>query len=325
MVLIKFTDIVKISEKIKKYVEKNHELPSTITVDKETYNYPTAVYLITKAIVNPNKDVELIKMDTAPNPSGESVDFQLTTNEYKSLAKNLITFMTPNKRLPNFLTYKNKKIKQRVFVYSFAKIIVFYNENKRLPNNCGFKTSETISKKTTSTIKKSKYGHATKQGCDNMGQNTSYYCACHSFQEIVRNLYNIVIPQKTLASVMGTTTSGTDHQGIKTAVAWFNKKYNKKLTIEEKYFSDVGANGLAKIISSENQDFIVHLAYKGIYGHYEVVNNINGNTWNVQNSLGSKCSGGCYCGYKEYRSYSTEKSWINAKTGVKSILLFTRN
>jgi len=29
-----------------------------------------------------------------------------------------------------------------------------------------------------------KYGHSNKKGCDNMGQNTSYYCACHSFQEV---------------------------------------------------------------------------------------------------------------------------------------------
>lgn len=335
MTIVKFKTIVKISEKIKSAVEHNHKLPGSVTVDKVEYTYPTAAYLIANGVVNPGKDVELLKMSKAPAPSGETVDLKLTTNEYKSLAKNLITFMKPasHRRLPNFLTCKSKQIKQRVFIYSFAKIVVFYSENNRLPTSCKFKTSETVSKSTnTSTSsstkktisKKSKYGHATKQGCDNMGQNTPYYCGPHSMQEVIRNLYNIIIPQKTIAAIMGTTSSGTDHQGFHTFVAWFNKKYNKKLTITEKYFSDVGVKGLKKIIASDNQDFITHIAYKLIYGHYEVANSIGDSTWNIQNSLGSKCNKGCYCGHKEPRSFATEKSWINAKSGVKSLLIFTK-
>ena len=171
-----------------------------------------------------------------------------------------------------------------------------------------------------------KYGHSTKKGCDQMGQNTSYYCACHSLQEVLRNLTGKVIPQKTLASVMGTTTKGTGHQGIRTAVAWFNKKYNTNITMTEKYYSDVGENGVKKIINSTNQDLIVHSLYRLKFGHYEVINSINttSHNWNVQNSLGDKCSNGCYCGYKENRSTATMKSYINAKKGVKSILIFTK-
>ena len=332
--IVKFKTIEKISEKIKEHVEHDHKLPGSVTVDNVKYDYPTCAYLIAEAVVNPGKDVELLKMGKAPAHTGESVDLKLSTNEYKSLAKNLLTFMKPkaHRRLPNFLTCKGKKVKQRVFIYSFAKIIVFYAANNRLPTSCKFKTSETVAKSTnTSTSSKSKtskskskHGHATKNGCDNMGQNTSYYCACHSLQEVIRNLYGVVIKQKTLAAVMGTTTSGTDHQGIHTAVAWFNKKYNKKLVMSEKYFSDVGAKGLKKIIASDNQDFIVHLAYQGKYGHYEVVNSIGDSTWNIQNSLGNKCNAPCYCGHKESRSFSTEKAWINAKSGVKSLLIFTK-
>ena len=171
-----------------------------------------------------------------------------------------------------------------------------------------------------------KYGHATKKGCDNIGQNTSYYCACHSLQEVLRNLTGKVIPQKTLAGVMGTTTKGTGHDGIRTAVAWFNKKYGTKITMTEKYFSDIGETGVNKIIKSTNQDAIIHLAYQKKFGHYEVVNSINTSThtWNIQNSLGSKCDKGCYCGHKENRSLATEKAWINAKKNVKSCLIFTR-
>ena len=171
-----------------------------------------------------------------------------------------------------------------------------------------------------------KYGHATAKGCDNMGQNTGYYCACHSLQEVLRNLTGKVISQKTLASVMGTTSKGTGHAGIRTAVSWFNKKYGFKITMTEKYFSDIGETGVKKILDSSNQDCIIHLAYKKQFGHYEVVNKIDtkNHTWNIQNSLGSKCNS-CYCGHKENRSLSTMRSWINAKKNVKSILTFTKN
>lgn len=168
-------------------------------------------------------------------------------------------------------------------------------------------------------------GHSTKKGCDAMGQNTGYYCACHSLQEVLRNLTGKVIPQKTLASIMGTTTKGTGHDGIRTAVAWFNKKYNFKISMSEKYFSDIGEKGVKKIIDSKNQDCIIHLAYKKEFGHYEVANKINttNHNWNIQNSLGNKCSS-CYCGHREDRSLSTMKSWINAKKNVKSCLIFTK-
>lgn len=170
-----------------------------------------------------------------------------------------------------------------------------------------------------------KYGHATKKGCDQIGQNTSYYCACHSLQEVLRNLTGKVIPQKTLAGIMGTTTKGTGHDGIRTAVAWFNKKYKTNITMQEKYYSDIGESGVKKIINSTNQDLIQHIAYKMEFGHYESINKVNSNnTWNIQNSLGDKCSKGCYCGHKENRSKTTNTKWINAKKNVKSILIFTK-
>lgn len=170
------------------------------------------------------------------------------------------------------------------------------------------------------------HGHSNKKGCDNMGQNTGYYCACHSLQEVLRNLTGKVIPQKTLASVMGTTTKGTGHDGIRTALAWFNKKYKTNITMQEKYFSDVGQSGVKKIIDSKNQDIILHSLYRNKFGHYEVINKINksNNTWQVQNSLGDKCKNGCYCGYHENRTLSTMKSYINGKKNVKSCLIFTK-
>lgn len=176
--------------------------------------------------------------------------------------------------------------------------------------------------KSHTTSKKGKYGHATETGCDNRGQNNGYYCGCHSLQEVFRNLTGKVIPQSTIAKIAGTTTAGTDHNGLNTAVAWFNKKYGYNLTVKWKNFSDLGWKGIKKIIDSNNQDCIIHNLYRNKYGHYEVINKINDYVY-VQNSLGNTCNRGCYCGYTETRSKSEFKSYING-ISQKSVMVITR-
>ena len=172
------------------------------------------------------------------------------------------------------------------------------------------------------TAPSKKYGHSTRSGCDNMGQNNGYYCGCHSLQEVFRNLYNIVVPQKTIAGWCGTTTDGTSHEGLNNGVANFNKKYNKNLKVSWKNFSELGWDGIKKIVNSTNQDCIIHNLYRNQWGHYEVVNNISSNI-NVQNSLGDKCNAGCYCGYIEYRTQSEYHSYING-ISQKSIMILTK-
>ena len=167
-----------------------------------------------------------------------------------------------------------------------------------------------------------KYGHSTRSGCDNMGQNNGYYCGCHSLQEVFRNLYDIVVPQKTIAGWCGTTSDGTSHDGLLNGVANFNKKYNKNLKVSWKNFSDLGWDGIKKIVNSTNQDCIIHNLYRNQWGHYEVVNNVSSNI-NVQNSLGDYCNNGCYCGYIEYRTQSEYRSYING-ISQKSIMVLTK-
>ena len=170
-----------------------------------------------------------------------------------------------------------------------------------------------------STVKK--YSHATKSGCDNMGQNNSVYCGPHSLQEVFRNLTGIVVPQSTIAGWCGTTSAGTSHAGLESGVAKFNSKYGKKLKVQWKNFSDLGWSGIDKIVKSSNQDCIIHNLYRNQWGHYEVVNAVSSNV-TVQNSLGSTCSSGCYCGYIEYRSQSTFTYYING-ISQKSVMVIT--
>ena len=265
-------------------------------------------YYFAKSIITPNKDVKKISFNKAESSTGNSFNKSIKKAEYTDMAKRLIKFVEKNKQLPNYVSYGNYKISVKGYTYLFANAIV-----NKYPSTVKYNTNYFVSQK--------KYGHATKSGCDNMGQNTGYYCACHSLQEVIRNLYGIVVPQKTIASWAGTTSAGTSHQGIRSAVAMFNKKYAQSLKIEEVSFGDLGWKGIKKIVDSKDKDCIIHNLYRRQYGHYEVVNNVSSNV-TVQNSLGSSC-GACYCGYIEYRTQSEYNTYISG-ISQKSILVFTR-
>jgi len=324
---MKWKDIVKNADTVKKYISANKKLPTI-----KGYNYAELEYIFCKAVQNPKKDVTDKKVELPPNPSGNTINKNLTKKEYLELAKNSLKWINDKGVAPNYNIYQNYHIRPRLLLYGLAKIIVYYDENSNtLPLTCWFKSSDVEntksssssgSKSSSSSTSNKKYGHATKSGCDNMGQNTDYYCGVHSLQEVIRNLYNIVIPQSTLASWAGTTTAGTSHQGLDTAVAKFNKQYNKNLKVSWKNFSDLGWNGIKKIVDSKNQDCIIHNLYRNQWGHYEVVNNVSSNI-TVQNSLGNYCSSGCHCGYIEYRTQSEFRSYING-ISQKSIMVLTR-
>lgn len=308
--------IIGIASVIKVSIEKHHTFPKTVTVDGKKYNYGSCAYYLTEYIKNGGKEVANKTVKNNQNPTGVTINEKVTKSDYMDQVKRLSQYIKQNGVIPNYITTvkSKKKIRPRDYIYAYAKIVVYYNKNKKFPSTCLFDSTIYTANK--------KYGHSKKSGCDNMGQNTGYYCGVHSLQEVIRNLYNIVISQSTLASWCGTTSAGTSHQGLETGVATFNKKYNKNLKVEWKNFSDLGWNGIKKIIDSNDKDCIIHNLYRNQYGHYEVINDVSTNI-NVQNSLGSQCGGGCYCGYIEYRTQAEFRSYING-ISQKSIMVLTK-
>ncbi|MBQ2654070.1 MAG: hypothetical protein IJF83_10980 [Methanobrevibacter sp.] len=326
---MKWKTIVSTSEKIKKQIEKDKTLPRI-----SGYNNGELLYILAKAVQTPNKDITDKEVENAPDPSGNNIHNNLTRNEYQKLAKSTVKWIDDKDTAPNYTMYQKYNVSVKLQLYCYSKIIVFYHEHSNtLPLTCWFKYSDVANtqsnqsnnKKNTNTPTSSnkKYGRSTKTSCDNRGQNTGYYCACHMAQEIIRNLTGIVVPQSKIASIMGTTTAGTSHNGINTFFAWFNKTYNRNLQIEWKNFSEVGWNGLKKILESNNQDAGEHECYRDTWGHYTNFDKIYDNSVDVHNSLGSMCTSTCYCGYEENRSKSTAQRYLNG-ISQKSILIVTR-
>lgn len=313
--------IITIAKEYKKYVEKKKTTPKTITIKDKTYTYQECTYLFSKFIINQKNDITRFSIKKPANIRGQDISENVLKADYTDMAKRTIEYIERKKQAPDFITTQKSKKHVRVtlYNYAFAKIVVYYGLKKQLPNYVTISSSD-FSKSTQTTTKK--YGHATKQGCDNMGQNTGYYCGCHSLQEVFRNLTGKIVPQSTIARWAGTTTAGTGHSGLETAVAMFNKTYGYNLKVQWKNISDFGWSGVKKALASSNQDIVFHNLYRDQWGHYEVVNSISGEI-NVQNSLGTQGCGSCYCGYVEERSAGTFERYMSG-ISQPSLMIITR-
>lgn len=161
-----------------------------------------------------------------------------------------------------------------------------------------------------------------------MGQKTPYSCGPHSLMQAFYNLTGLDISENTIMAWAGTTTAGTSHAGLNTAVAQFNKKYGYNIKIKWKNMSDFGSSVEEQFreigkLKCEGKFIFFHLLYRNKYGHYEVYKTNHGvnKRFDVANSLGTKSRGGYY-GYIENRSYKTQKSYIGGISQPSVAILY---
>ena len=329
---MKKQDIIIEAKQIKDYIEKNKKIPLTNTyVNGNIYSIYTTSYLLSSLIINWSKK-DISKSDVIRYDKPQYTDIineKIYKEDYLAMIRKFLDYCKLNKRVPTYVVSikSTTKVSFELFVYCLSKIIVYYNQNNNLPNYCIFDKSDLVSSIPTFNKCTNPYKSLpinSKKGCDNMGQNNSYYCGVCALQKVLYKL-GIKISQKELASYAGTTTAGTSHAGIRTAIAQVSRKYNIKLIVKEYNFSELGFEKLAKLICKPNSDVITHLYYRLQYGHYEKIKSIDlkNETVEVVNSLGSKCGNGCYCGYIEQRSFSIEKQYFKG-ISQKSIILVTR-
>ena len=334
--------VISEAEEVKSYVEKNRKIPLTNKYKNgEIYSIYTTSYLMANLIQNLNKSdipkIDIIRYDKASFK--DNINEKILKDDYLKMIKKFLDYCKSNKRVPTYITSikSNTKISFELFVFCLAKIISYYKLNTRLPNSCQFNQKDIQNTKTiTKNTKKNTIEYISKctnpynslpinstKGCDNMGQNTSYYCGVCALQKVLFK-FGIKVSQKTLASYAGTTSKGTSHQGLKTAIEYVARKNNVKLKVKEYNFSDLGFEKLGKLICKPNVDAITHIKYRLEYGHYEKIRTIDLNKKELQivNSLGNKC-GNCYCGYIERRSFAIEEKYFKA-ISQKSIILITK-
>ena len=322
------------AKQVKEYIEKNKKIPLTCTINNKIYSIYSSSYLFADLINSgfKTKDYSLVEVRIYNAAAfTDNINEKVYTNDYLRMVGNFVKYCKENKRVPAYITTisSKKKVSYELFTYCLSKIIVYYYNHHSLPNYCLFNSSDIkynggdapiVDKCKNPYLSK----HTNLKGCDGMGQNTSYFCAVSALHKVLYKFGIKRYTQNELAKIAGTTTSGTSHNGIETAIAYVSKKTNVKLNCKWYNFSELGFEKLAKIICKDNQDCIVHLLYRNKYGHYEVINEINTKTkkLKVVNSLGDKC-GSCYCGYIEERSFDLEKQYING-ISQKSICIITK-
>lgn len=340
-------NIINEATEIKKFIEKNKKLPKYCTIQGNQYSVYTTAYLISRTISNLKADTFNVKPISRSN-QGFSVKLNENCSKttYLDMINRFNEYCNKNHRVPAYIVTIRNKADFTTFLYGICKIIVYYKENKVLPNSCLFTSSYIdVNEKTTSKTKKdntkstssnsnnevyTSKPHYLNTGCNNLGQCTSYYCGVHSVHQILRKFGITKYNENKLAGWAGTTTAGTDHQGILTAIS---KASNGTLKARWINFSSLGSNtsarfkALGKLINRSDTDCIVHNLCRLKYGHYETIHKIDhtNKTVYVLNSLGDKCGTTSYCGYIEKRSYTEFAKYIAATPGNQpSICLITK-
>lgn len=345
-------EVYTLARNIKDYVEKNKKIPTHVTVGQQSYNWGQCAYILAFAINNLNKDFNVPSIENAPNSQGDIINEQIMMDDYKDQAERAIKYINKYSRCPNFIrTVKSKKkVRPKVFIYAFARAIVFNHEKNRLPNYLTYNSSvfiikeseaKTMTKKTDNkcTNPYTSAPHYTTSGAGKLGQETGYYCAPNCIHQSLKKFGVTKYSQSQIASWAGTTSAGTGHPGIETAIAKISKLLGIKLSVKWYYMSDLGKTTneqfetLGKIMCKSNTAVFTHIGYQGsgskatgkIFGHYEMLDKIDiKKEVRALNSLGNKCGKTSYCGHLQWRSYNLEKIYLNNKPGIKSICVITK-
>lgn len=356
--------IFKEAKEVRSFIEQNKKLPSYCTIDGNQYSIYTTSYLFGKLLANLKAtDIKVITIQNANKTYNGTINEKVLSSDYLDMNKRFVSYCEANKMVPAYVTTRKSKTKVdfSLFVYCLTKILVFYSNNSNtLPNYCEFKSTDlknassnaSSQKKTTSTSTSSAIKtttkvnhcqnpytstpHYTSQGCNKLGQCTGYYCGPHAIHQAMRKFGISKYTEKQIAGWAGTSTAGTDHNGINTAIAKISKLTGKKISVQWKNYSDMGNTdsekfaNIAKILCKDNKAIIWHIAYHNggvdasgkAFGHYEYLDKINTSTKYVRalNSLGSKKNDGSYLGKLQDRPYNVQATYAKTTPGGQPAL-----
>lgn len=230
-------------------------------------------------------------------------EYNATWTEYQDAIERVFRYQqTHNNTLPAYVTVKGVNYTKKDYLDAVKRVQAYITKNKKNPPRVWLRKQDTPKPAPTPSdcYKSQRY---LKDA--NIKQDTNYFCACNIFQQIMYELYGIVIKESDIAKAMGTTTNGTSHPQIISGGKAIAKRYGHNVSIEFKNFSSMTEKEIGKLIADPNVGIFVHDLYKLTWGHYEYLIGLclNSGVYTVANSLSG--------GYIEKRSRATMKSYIN--------------
>ena len=145
-------DIEVAANNLKKYVNSNSKLPSTVTVANVKLTVSQFSYLMSKAICNINAGNSIYKYIALPtvnkcNSSGNFITATVYKAQYVDLAKRVVSYTESNKVPPVYAKVCSKNgsslgnAEFDLYTFAFAKILAFHKTDKYLPNYCSFESA----------------------------------------------------------------------------------------------------------------------------------------------------------------------------------------
>lgn len=147
-VIVKIKEINEIANTVKKSVDKNKKIPKI-----SGWSWAQYGLILAQSVLNPGKDLAKTyksKVDYCPNPSGTYISRTIYEKDYKKIAKYVVNFVKENKRLPNYVQWGSYKIRCKLYIYAFAKIVKYYADHKAMPNYCNFNSNDFVKSESVS-------------------------------------------------------------------------------------------------------------------------------------------------------------------------------
>lgn len=372
MVKVKASSILNEAKEIKRFVETNKALPKQCTLnDGQVFDIYDMSFMMASALLNTRAEMwtfdKGIQKYNVSRYNDKINNVKVSNSRYMDMVSRFVSYTKKNARVPSniMVSGEHGSASFELFTFCVAKILAFFHEKHTLPSYCIFNKADlqvnatsklnAQKKAVTSTSNKVKTAKKVKgncenpytstphyhgHGCNRLGQCTSYYCGPHSIHQAIRKFGITKFSEKTLAGWCGTTTNGTDHQGINTCIAKVSKETGIKLSVQWKNFSDMGKTdgqrfiAIAKLLCDPKVAIIWHIAYSDggrsangkKFGHYETIDRINISTDYVRamNSLGDRSNNGSYYGHLQDRPYKVQSSFARNTPGGQPALCIIR-
>lgn len=210
----------------------------------------------------------------------EQIEY-ITYTKYKDLLSRVQTYRKTNNRDPTFIyiiTQSNENTTTRIAAVG----------DDITPNSSGWYICKRC--KTAGKDIKQPNGYF----CGPNATKLTYY----EISGIFKDIYHI-------ARIEGTTTNGTDHNGITKGFLSLAKEDGITVNVDWEYFSDIGFEKLGKLVKDLTKGILQHSRYKYRYGHYEYIIGVNPTTRKLM--IANSLSGG----WIEYRSFSVNKGYLD--------------
>jgi transglutaminase-like putative cysteine protease len=136
---ISINNVVIGATNLKTFYDTNKRLPNTVTTGGYTFTLPEFLYVMSQAIYqigNSNtKDINIITGVSDPTaPTGDNINSKdVYTDDFVTLAHNVASFISANKRAPNYASSGVGHIIYSELVDAFSRILTFYGTDHRLP------------------------------------------------------------------------------------------------------------------------------------------------------------------------------------------------